>query len=129
MHKFVHGITLFLILVFVAGTVHAEPQGRWWRKGNIVKALNLTGGEVQRLEKAFNKSKLKMIKLKSRVESEQFKLQNLLEKSSLDETAVKTQNRKLETARSALADERAAFVLGVRKIIGHKRFQKLLKMR
>jgi Spy/CpxP family protein refolding chaperone len=70
-----------------------------------------------------------MIKLKSQVEAEQFKLQALLEKNKLDEAAVRAQNRKLEQARTQLANERTAFVVEVRKIIGSQRFQKLAEMR
>ena len=124
-------LTLLLILLLTAAAVYAGegPQGRWWRSTRVAKQLNLTSGEIQRLEDSFNQSRLKMIKLKSQVETEQFKLKNLLEKSNLDEAAVKAQNRKLEQARTALANERTAFVLDVRKIIGHQRFQKLLDMR
>ena len=122
---------VFLILLITAAAVYAQqgPQGRWWRSPKVVKQLNLTNAEIQRLEEAFNQSRLKMIELKSQIKAEQFKLKTLLEKRNLDEAAVKAQNRKLEQARTALANERTAFVLDVRKIIGHQRFQQLLDMR
>jgi Spy/CpxP family protein refolding chaperone len=130
MSKILRGFALIFLALLVTTTGYAQqgPQGRWWRSSKVVKALNLTDGEVQRLEDTFNESRLKMIKLKSRVEAEQFKLQALLEKSKLDEAAVKAQNRKLEQARSELADERTAFVVEVRKIIGPRRFQQLIDM-
>ena len=131
MAKILRGFVLILLALMVATAASAQqgPQGRWWRSPGVVKALDLTNEEIQRLEGAFNESKLKMIELKSRVEAEQFQLQALLEKSKLDEAAVKAQNRKLERARTELANERTAFVLEVRKIIGPKRFQKLVDMR
>ena len=130
MQKVLRGLVLILLVFLVAAATYAEgPQGRWWRDSRVAKALNLTNGEIQRLESAWNASKLKMIKLKSRVEAEQFQLQNLLEKNRLDESAVRAQNRKLEQARTQLANERTAFVLEVRKIIGSQRFQKLVNMR
>jgi Spy/CpxP family protein refolding chaperone len=105
------------------------PQGRWWRTPKTAKALNLTQGEISRLDSAWENSRAKQIKLKSEVEAEQFRLQTLLEKKNLDEKAVRDQNRKLEAARSKLANERTAFVVDVRKIIGHARFQQLVDMR
>lgn len=120
------------ILIMLAATVafaQQGPQGRWWRTPKIAKALNLTQGEIRQLDSAWEDSRAKQIKLKSEVEAEQFRLQTLLEKQNLDEKAVREQNRKLETARSRLADERTAFVVNVRKIIGHARFQRLVDMR
>lgn len=131
MNKFLRGLTLILLVLLATTVVYAQqgPQGRWWRDGKVAKALNLTNGEIQRLENAWNQSKLKMIKLKSKVEAEQFQLQSLLEKNKLDEAAVRAQNRRLEQARTQLANERTAFVVQVRKIIGSQRFQKLVEMR
>lgn len=131
MNKFLRGLILILLALLVGTAAYAQqgPQGRWWRDAKVAKALNLTDGEIQRLENAWNQSKMRMIKLKSQVEAEQFKLQALLEKNNLDEAAVKAQNRKLEQARTQLANERTAFVVEVRKIIGSQRFQKLAEMR
>lgn len=130
MLKLVRAILPILIVMTVT-TAFAQqgPQGRWWRTPKIVKALNLTQGEIQQLDSVWENSRAKQIKLRSEVEAEQFRLQTLLEKQNLDEKAVRNQNRKLETARSRLADERTAFVVKVRKIIGHARFQQLVDMR
>ena len=130
MLKLVRGLVPILI-VLMGATAMAEsgPQGRWWQTPRIVKELNLTPNEVRQLETAWEHSRAKMIKLKSQVESEQFKLETLLEKRKLDEKAVREQNRKLEAARSRLAEERTAFVVEVRKIIGRDRFQRLADMR
>ena len=130
MAKLVRGLTI-LIIAFMAVTVaYAQqgPRGRWWRDSKVVKQLRLTDSDIEQLEEAWKDSRARMIKLKSRVEEEQFKLQTLIEKRKLDEKAVKAQNRRLEEARTALADERTAFVLEVRKIIGHDRFQLLLEL-
>lgn len=104
------------------------PQGRWWHSPMIAERLNLSENEVQRLENVFDDSRIRMIEYKNKVEAEQVRLQALLEKRNLDEKAIRIQNRKLEEARTALANERTAFVLEVRKIIGHQRFQQLIDM-
>lgn len=103
-------------------------MGRWWHSSNVVNQLQLTGAEVQQLEQAFEASRIKMIKLKSLVEEEQFKLKTMIEKGNAGDAAIKAQHRNLETARSALADERFAFFIKCRDIIGNERFQALLDM-
>lgn len=122
-------IPILIMLTATVAFAQQGPQGRWWRTPKIAKALNLTQGETRQLDSAWENSRAKQIKLKSEVEAEQFRLQTLLEKRNLDEKAVRNQNHKLEAARSRLADERTAFVVTVRKIIGHARFQQLVDMR
>ncbi len=123
-------LPLILLLGMTASLASAQegPPGRWWRTPRVVEQLQLTDGEIQKLEHAFEASRLKMIKLKGQVEAEQFKLQSMVERPDMKEKTLKAQNRKLEKARSALADERFAFFVEVRKTIGHQRFQKLLAM-
>lgn len=121
-------LAVTIIAVFTTALVQnalGEPAGRWWRDKTVVAQLKLTNGEVQQLEKAFEASRLNMIKLKSNVEAEQFKLQNLVEKPDIDEKAIKSQHRKLEAARSALAEEQLSFFVKVRKIIGYDRYRTL----
>ena len=130
MLKRVCGALIFFGLVLSTSTAIAQdaPSGRWWRSSRVVQELNLTSGEKQRLEDAYRDSRRKLIQKKSRVEAEQFELENLMERRKIDEGAIRAQNRKLEKARSELADERFAFVIEVRKIIGHDRFQQLVEI-
>ncbi len=117
-----------LVLFAAAAIAQDAPSGRWWNSPRVTKQLNLTSGEKQRLEEAYRKSRRKLIQKKSRVESEQFELENLMGQRKINEKAIRAQNRKLEKARSDLADEKFSFVIEVRKIIGHDRFQKLVNI-
>jgi len=130
MFKFIRGLALLITLLLAAVSVNAQdvPPGCWWRSPEVVKQLQVTDGEVRQLEQAFESSRVKLINLISRVEDEQLELQTVLEQNNVEDAAIKAQNRRLESARSALADERFAFYLQVRKIIGPERFQKLLEM-
>jgi len=123
----IYTLVVLLGLIVAAGAGDG-PRGRWWHSPEVASKLNLTEGEIRHLEEAFEKSRSKMIPQKNRVETEQARLQALLEKRQLDEKAVNAQSRRLEEARSALANERTAFVVEVRKIIGHERFQQLAEM-
>jgi Spy/CpxP family protein refolding chaperone len=115
-------------LIAVNAFAQSAPSGRWWRSPRVVKALNLTGGEIEQLENAYGESRREMIRLKNKVEKEQFELENMMGRRKLNEAAIRKQNRKLEKARSDLADAKFAFVIDVRRIIGHARFQQLVDM-
>ncbi len=124
------GALIAIAIALWATTAMAQnaPPGRWWKSPKVVKALNLTPGETQRLEKAYGQSRQKLINKKNRVKSEQAALKQLMNTRGSDKQAIRAQNRKLEKARSELADEKFGFVIQVREIIGHERFQRLVKL-
>ena len=93
----IFAVTIIAVLTTaLAYSAQNGPTGRWWRQSTVVNQLKLTDGEIQRLEKAFEASRLKMIKLKSQVEAEQFKLQNLVEKRDIDERPSKPNTASLK---------------------------------
>ncbi len=121
------GLIMLLTPVYRAFS-QAPPPGRWWRRPRIARVLNLSEREKQRLDELFVKSRKRLIKLKSKVEEARFDLENLLEEESLDETAIMDQFHELDRARSQLDEERFRFLLGVRKIVGYDRFEKLKEL-
>lgn len=121
------GITLIIVSALLAPLAMGQSMagGKWWKDPGIAKQLDLTSADVKKLDNLFAKSRRKMIDLKNRVEKEQFEYQTLMESRTLDEAAVNRQLQKLERARSELNEERARFVVGIRKILGSDRFQRL----
>jgi Spy/CpxP family protein refolding chaperone len=59
------------------------------------------------------------------VEREQFELDTLLGQKKVDDAKVRKQFKRLEKARTDLANERLGFIIRVREIIGVERFQQL----
>ncbi len=103
----------------------SEPSGKWWHDSGIKAELKLQDSEIKQLDRLFNKSRRRLIDLKNKVEKAQFEYQRLMEAEPLDENAVNRQFTQLEKARSQLASERSRFLVEVRKILGHQRFQRL----
>jgi Spy/CpxP family protein refolding chaperone len=101
------------------------PSGKWWYNQKVVQNLNLTQSETHQLDQLWVDSQRRLIELKNAVEREQFELDTLLGKKTVDDAAVRQQFKRLERARTDLADERLRFVIGVREIIGPDRFQQL----
>jgi Spy/CpxP family protein refolding chaperone len=101
------------------------PSGKWWYNQKVVQNLNLTQSEIHQLDQLWVDSQRRLIELKNAVEREQFELDTLLSKKTVDDAAVRQQFKRLERARTDLADERLRFVIGVREIIGPDRFQQL----
>lgn len=130
MLRIISGLTIIMLfsLTVVIADAQDTPPGRWWHNSKVVKQLKITGKEAKQLDEAFEDSRIKMVKLKSQVEAEQFKLERLMKKEKAKNSEIKAQYRTLEKARSRLADERFAFVVKARNIVGQDRFQKLVDM-
>ena len=124
-HVFSFILLVFLVNLPVFAAAQEVPAGKWWYNTKIQKNLNLNQNEINQLDRLFAKSRRKLIDLTSEVEREQFELDQLLGKKKVDDNEVKKQFQKLEKARNKLANERLQFVVGVRNILGHDRFQQL----
>jgi Spy/CpxP family protein refolding chaperone len=118
---------LLILMINLPGLAAGQdvPSGKWWYNQKVVKNLNLTQKEIRQLDQAWVDSQRKLIKLKNEVEREQFELDTLLGKKTVDDTGVRKQFNRLESARTDLADERLEFIIRVREIIGAERFQQL----
>jgi len=101
------------------------PAGKWWYNPKVVQALKLTDSEVRQIDRLYAQNRKQLIQLTSKVQQEQLELDNLLGRTNSDSAAVQKQFQRLEKARAELSNARLQFVLGVRDIIGHERFQQL----
>jgi len=129
LNKLLNGM-LLLVIAFSPYSALGQDMhyGKWWRNPKVSEQLNLSQEEKSGLDKQFLNSRRRLIDLKSKLEREQFELENLLESEALDEDAVKVQFKKLDNARSELAEERFNFLMNVRKILGNERFQEVKGM-
>ena len=120
------GILLILIINLPGlATGQDAPSGKWWYNQKIVQNLNLTQQEIRQLDQLYVGSHRKLIKLKNAVEREQFELDTLLGQKTVDDAKVRKQFKRLESARTDLANERLGFIIRVREIIGVERFEQL----
>jgi Spy/CpxP family protein refolding chaperone len=119
------GLLLLVSGVAGAGSRH---EHRWWNIPQYMDALQLTSSEMQQLDQVYEASKLDMIKLKGQVEAARLKLEFMMEKEDLDQSAMEAQYDRLDAARSALGKNRFAFFVEVRKIIGPQRFSQLMEI-
>lgn len=116
-------VLLALIIAPTIAKAQEMPFGKWWHNASMSKQLNLSQAEKNLLDDAFRESRRKLIDLKSRVEREQFELENLLESPELDQSAVMGQFKRLEQARTDLSAERFRFLLQIRETLGQERFR------
>lgn len=117
------------LLTAATALARDNARARWWLSPDIATQMQLTDDEIQQLDNVFDAAQLRMIGLRSNVALEKTKLRALLEQRELDETAIVRQHQSEQEARARLSDERLAFLMEARKIIGYERFIKLMEIR
>jgi hypothetical protein len=101
------------------------PRGKWWKMPRLAGELDLSDGEMEKLDHLFLSYRRNAIDIKSNIERGWLEIDNLLEQEEIDETAVMDYFTEVNTARSALAAEGFQFLLEVRKVLGADRYQRL----
>jgi len=118
-----------LIMNGLAGAQQEIPVGKWWKMPAVAKRMNLSGREISQLDEAYRQSRREMIRSKADMETEQLELQAIIEKPDMVESDALKQYERLDHARSELGLARFRFFLRVRAIVGHERFNTLLRFR
>ena len=123
-------MVLVVTVLALAGPAMASGSSRWrwWQNDEIITQLKLTPEEIKTLDDAYVDSRQRMLEIMGRVEAERFKLEEMMSRPEVDVAALREQNRKMESARSELAEIRFDFLLKSREVIGYARFQKLTEI-
>jgi Spy/CpxP family protein refolding chaperone len=120
-------IGMLVCSAMILGVVQAYSAdvgpGRWWRSPELAKDLGLTDKEMQMMDDMFARNRNALIDIKSDIEKEQLKLEDILAKDPLNESAAKDQFRRVEKKREKIAFERFQFILDARKLLGPERFR------
>jgi Spy/CpxP family protein refolding chaperone len=104
------------------------PMGKWWKNAEIVKELQLSDDQLQRLEKTFQDSRLHLIDLHAALQKEEAQLEPLIESDNPNESQVDAQIDKVASARAELEKAHTRMLLDVRKILSADQWKKLHSM-
>ena len=120
-------IGMLVCSAMIFGVVQAYADdvgpGRWWRSPEFSRDMGLTDREKQILDDMFVKNRNALIDMKSDIEKEQLKLEDILEKDPVNESAARAQFKRIQERREKLAVERFKYILEVRKTLGPERFK------
>ena len=108
------------------GALH---KGKFWKKGDVREALQLTDDEVRSLEDILGKNQQTLRHLKGDVETKRDDLDALLAADQVDDKQVLDQVDLIEQARAKLGKVRALMVLEMRKVLTPEQRVKLAKLR
>ena len=113
-------IALAALLMLVASAALAQlnlPPGKWWRRPEIVRSLNLSDEQQDRLEATFRTSATDLIDLKAEVDKAAIALRGELDRPQLDRAAIHRVATRLSDARGRLFDRELTMLVEMRSVL------------
>lgn len=118
--------------VAAAGGLSAQPmrmpQGRWWERPAVVRALGLSDEQRERIEKTTIEHARTMVDLKADVEKAQLDVKAAADSEPFEPQRVRAAFQKLLQARVRLETERFDMILAVRETLTAEQWQKLRRL-
>jgi periplasmic protein CpxP/Spy len=105
------------------------PPGRWWKDTEVVKAIGLNDGQVQKIEQIFQESRMKLVDVHANLQKEEFKLEPLLEADNPEESAVLSAIDRITAARATLEKANAQMAFTIRRVLTPEQWKKLRALR
>ena len=116
-------------MVFAAGRGGgggiSMSRGHWWTNSEIVKELNLSNSQVEKIEKISRDSRRDVVPIRSQMELVEIDLEDVLSKSKVDVGKAKSLINKIVDLRSQMGAKRMASLLEIRQVLTKSQYLKL----
>jgi Spy/CpxP family protein refolding chaperone len=102
-----------------------EKVARWWNSPEMVRVLELTPAEKNRLDALFSELSKVNIDLRAQRDQARLELRQAFATEPLQEKRAQRAFRRLEELKALRGRQRHQFLLEVRKLLGPERYQRL----
>lgn len=123
---------LFAAVLVAAATLASAqqlPPGKWWQRPEIVKQLNLTAEQQQRLDEAFRASADALIDARADVEKAQVALRGELERAQLRRNDIRAIATRLSEARGRLFERELMMLVDMRAVLNDAQWEQMRRHR
>ena len=120
-------IALAFAVLLIAGSTLAQPipTGKWWRRPEIVEALNLSDEQQDRLETIFRASASDLIDFKAEIDKADIALRGELDRPQLDRAAIHRIATRLMEARGRMFDRELMMLVEMRGVLTDPQWNRL----
>lgn len=120
---------ILIAVVLVAGVAAAEaqplPPGKWWQRPELVRELELTAEQQQRLDEVFRSAAIDLIDAKAAVEKLQIALRGEIDRPQLRADELRRIAGRLSAARGALFERELMMLVEMRGVLTEAQWNKL----
>ena len=93
------------------------PPGKWWRNPDIVRVMNLSEEQQDRLENVFATSANDLIDLRGEVEKQSIALRTAIDRPQLDRDAIRQAAQKLNEAQGRKFQRELMMLVDMRGVL------------
>ena len=101
------------------------PQGKWWRRPEIIQILNLAEEQQDKLEGIFRAASSDLIDLRGEVEKQNINLRGELDQQQLDRAAIRRDAQKLSDARGRLFERELTMLVDMRAVLNDAQWNRM----
>lgn len=114
-------------LLVAAGIAHAQPlpQGKWWRRHEVVQVLQLTADQQERLDDIFRTAADGLIDAKAEVEKLQVALRGEIDRAQLRRGEIQRIVSALNAARGRLFERELMMLVDMRGVLNETQWNRL----
>ena len=121
-------IALAVLTLLFATSAFAQanlPQGKWWRRPEIIQTLNLSEEQQDKLETIFRNASSDLIDLRGEVEKQNINLRGELDQQQLDRAAIRRDAQKLSDARGRLFERELTMLVDMRATLNDAQWNRM----
>ena len=121
-------ISLAVLTLILATSAFAQgnlPQGKWWRRPEIIQTLNLSEEQQDKLETIFRNASSDLIDLRGEVEKQNINLRGELDQQQLDRAAIRRDAQKLSDARGRLFERELTMLVDMRATLNDAQWNRM----
>lgn len=114
-------------LLVAAGIAQAQhlPPGKWWRRAEVVRQLELTNEQQDRLDGVFQEAANGLIDAKAAVEKLQIALRGEIDRGTLRRAEIQRIAGELNAARGRLFERELMMLVDMRAVLNESQWNRL----
>jgi hypothetical protein len=118
---------VFAVLAFLITTaaVAQLPEGKWWRRPEVVERLALTDEQQSRLDAIFRGAASDLIDLRGETEKQSIALRGELDQTQLNRTAIKQIAARINEARARKFERELMMLVDMRAVLNEQQWNKM----
>lgn len=116
-------ITALLLVSSIAAQAQQLPPGKWWRRAEIVRELQLSTEQQGRLDEIFNSAADDLIDAKAAVEKLQVAIRAELDRSQVRRPELQRIATQLSAARGKLFERELLMLVDMRGVLEDEQWQ------
>lgn len=101
------------------------PQGKWWRRPELIQTLSLTEDQQSRLDGVFRTSANELIDLRAEVEKQSIAMRGELDKAQLDRAAIQRSAARLSEARGRMFERELMMFVDMRAVLSDTQWNRM----